>query len=349
MSDSTVCYDRQMITSISDINVSGKKVLVRLDLDVPVEKGVVGDLFRIKSGLQTMRYILDNGGTPIVLSHAGRPEGEVVDSLSLRPMLACLVELLGNHLTYEIIDRPMMPLEGTIFALENLRFNAGEEANDSEFARYLASFGDMYVNESFAVSHRAHASFVGVGSLLPAYAGIHLAEEVERLESAMKNPAHPVVAILGGAKVETKLPVINNMAKFADSILLGGKLLQEAESVDLPEKVVLGELTDDGFDLTEASADHFAELISQAKTVIWNGPMGKFEEQPYDHGTEIIARAVAANTQAKRVIGGGDTVAALSDFKLLDKVGYVSTGGGAMLDFLAGDSLPGLAILGYSV
>ena len=328
-------------------NLSGKKVLVRLDLDVPVEKGVVGDLVRIKSGLQTLRYILDNGGTPIVLSHAGRPEGEVVESLSLRPMLACLIEMLGNHLTYEIIDRPMMPLEGTIFALENLRFNAGEEANDPEFARYLASFGDLYVNESFAVSHRAHASFVGVGSLLPAYAGIHLTEEVERLEAAMKKPAHPVVAILGGAKVETKVPAITNMAKFADSILLGGKLVAEAKSVSLPENVALGELTDDGFDITEDSARHFAELIAEAKTIIWNGPMGKFEEAPYDTGTRIVAEAVTANVQASRIIGGGDTIAALNDFGLLNQAGYISTGGGAMLDFLAGEPLPGLVVLGY--
>lgn len=328
-------------------NLSGKKVLVRLDLDVPVEKGVVGDLVRIKSGLPTLRYILDNGGTPIVLSHAGRPEGEVVESLSLRPMLACLIEMLGNHLTYEIIDRPMMPLEGTIFALENLRFNAGEEANDPEFARYLASFGDLYVNESFAVSHRAHASFVGVGSLLPAYAGMHLAEEVEQLEAAMKRPTHPVVAILGGAKVETKVPAITNMAKFADSILLGGKLVAEAKSVSLPENVVLGELTDDGFDIAEGSARHFAELIAEAKTIIWNGPMGKFEEAPYDTGTRIVAEAVVANAEASRIIGGGDTIAALNDFGLLEQAGYVSTGGGAMLDFLAGEPLPGLVVLGY--
>ena len=322
-------------------------MLVRLDLDVPVEKGVVGDLVRIKSGLQTLRYILDNGGTPIVLSHAGRPEGEVVESLSLRPMLACLIEMLGNHLTYEIIDRPMMPLEGTIFALENLRFNAGEEANDPEFARYLASFGDLYVNESFAVSHRAHASFVGVGSLLPAYAGMHLAEEVEQLEAAMKRPTHPVVAILGGVKVETKVPAITNMAKFADSILLGGKLVAEAKSVSLPENVVLGELTDDGFDIAEGSARHFAELIAEAKTIIWNGPMGKFEEAPYDTGTRIVAEAVVANAEASRIIGGGDTIAALNDFGLLEQAGYVSTGGGAMLDFLAGEPLPGLVVLGY--
>ena len=328
-------------------NLSGKKVLVRLDLDVPVEKGVVGDKTRLEAALPTLRYLLEQKATVVILGHAGRPDGEVVDSLSLRPMLACLIEMLGNHLTYEIIDRPMMPLEGTIFALENLRFNAGEEANDPEFAKYLASFGDLYVNDAFAVSHRAHASITGIAELLPSYAGLHLVEEVEQLESAMRQPDHPVVAILGGAKVETKLPVISSLDEFADSILLGGKLLQEAESVKLPEKVVLGKLTDDGFDITEASADHFAELVSQAKTIIWNGPLGKFEEQPYDHGTEIVARAVTANTQARRVIGGGDTVAALSAFGLLDKVGYVSTGGGAMLDFLAGDPLPGLVALGY--
>jgi phosphoglycerate kinase len=336
-----------MMQSIRDAKVKNKKVLVRLDLDVPVTNGEVGELTRIESGLATLQFLLDNGASPVVLSHAGRPGGEVDESLSLRPMLAKLTELLGGKFTYEIIDRPMPNLEDTIFALENLRFHSGEEANDPEFARYLASFGDLYVNESFAVSHRAHASFVGVGSLLPAYAGIHLMEEVERLESTMKSPAHPVVVVLGGAKVETKMPAITNMSSIADMILIGGKLAAEAKDVALPENVRVAELTEDGFDVSESSAREFAEQIVVAKTIIWNGPLGKFEEPPYDAGTKVVAEAVAANKQANRVIGGGDTIAAIDSFGLLDQVGYVSTGGGAMLDFLAGEELPGLKVLGY--
>lgn len=336
-----------MIKSITGANLANKKVLVRLDLDVPVEKGVVGDKTRLEAALPTLRHLIKQKATVIILGHAGRPDGEVVDSLSLRPMLACLVEMLGNHLTYEIIDRPMMPLEGTIFALENLRFNAGEEENNPEFAQYLASFGDIYVNDAFANSHRAHASMVGVAELLPGYAGLHLAEEVEKLESVMSQPAHPLVTVLGGAKVETKMPAINNMANFADSILLGGKLVAEAEHVNLPEKVVLGELTENGFDITEESARKFAEILQSAKTIIWNGPVGKFEEPPYDQGTKIVAEAIAANQNAVRIIGGGDTIAALNDFGLLAKSGYISTGGGAMLEFLAGSPLPALTALGY--
>jgi phosphoglycerate kinase len=336
-----------MLRSIEGADVRHKKVLVRLDLDVPVTNGEVGDLTRLKSGLDTLNYLLGQGAAPIILSHAGRPDGKVEESLSLRPMLAKLMELLGGHYTYEIIDRPMPSLEGTIFALENLRFNAGEEANDPEFAKYLASFGDLYVNESFAVSHRAHASFVGVGNLLPAYAGLHLVEEVTHLESAMQQPEHPVVVILGGAKVETKLPAITNLSGIADTILLGGKLAAEAADQTLPANVRIATLTESGLDIDQASTDSFVAAIAEAKTIIWNGPVGKFEEAPNEAGTRAIAEAIAANGRANRLIGGGDTITALDAFGLVEQVGYVSTGGGAMLDFLAGKELPGLAVVGY--
>lgn len=332
---------------ITDANVKNKRVLVRLDLDVPVAHGEVGDLTRLKSGIATLEYLLSQGAAPIILSHAGRPEGRVDESLSLRPMLAKLMELLGGHYTYEMIDRPMQSLEGTIFALENLRFHSGEEANDPEFAAYLASFADIYVNESFAVSHRAHASFVGVGALLPAYAGLHLAEEVEHLEAAIKDPEHPVVVVLGGAKVETKMPAITNMSSIADHILLGGKLVLEADPDSLPKNVLLPEDMNQNFDIGPKAIAQFAELLEKAKTIIWNGPVGKFEEAPYDAGTKAVAKAIAANSLANRIIGGGDTLAALDAFGLMDKVGYVSTGGGAMLDFLAGKELPGLKVLGF--
>ncbi len=334
--------------TLNDVDVNGKRVLVRLDLDVPVEDGVVGDVTRLEAGLASLKYILDNGGQPVVISHAGRPEGKVVEALSLRPILQKLMELLGNDFTYQIIDAPSeLKLEGTVLALENLRFNAGEEANDVAFAEYLASFGDIYVNDSFAVSHRAHASIVGLDTLLPCYAGLHLVEEVSHLEVASKSPEHPVVLVLGGAKVETKLPVVNGMQGVADTILLGGKLVAEADEATLPKNVLLAELDETGFDITSESAQRFAEEIAKARTIMWNGPVGKFEESPYDAGTKVVAEAVAANGAANRVIGGGDTLAALHQFGLMDKVGYVSTGGGAMLDFLAGEKLPGLVGLGY--
>lgn len=337
-----------MMQSVAQADVKNKKVLVRLDLDVPVENGEVKDLTRLKAGLETLQNILSRGGKPVIMSHAGRPDGVVVESLSLRPMLQKLMELLGNEYTYQIVDQPTdLPLEGTILALDNLRFNPGEEANDPEFAKYLASFGDIYVNDSFAVSHRPHASFIGVSKLLPSYAGLHLLEEVEHLESAMKNPEHPVVVVLGGAKVETKLPAINNMSPIADQILLGGKLVLEADPKNLPANVALPVDMNQNLDIGARTSEQYGGILQTAKTIIWNGPVGKFEEPPFDAGTRMIAEAIAKNKQANRIIGGGDTLAAIDEFGLTDEVGYVSTGGGAMLDFLAGEKLPGLEALGY--
>lgn len=334
------------MTPISQVNVAGKKVLVRLDLDVPVSNGQVGDLTRLKAALPTLNYLLQNQATVIIVSHAGRPDGQVVESMSLRPMLAKLVELLGGQYTYQIIDRPLPPLEGTIFALENLRFDSREEQNDLQFAHYLASFADLYVNDSFAVSHRAHASLEAITKCLPSYAGLHLLEEVENLTKAMSNPVHPVVLVLGGAKVETKLPAITNMAGIADHILLGGKLVLETDGLDLPPQVVLPtDMQTDNLDIGPQSAKAYAALIAQAKTIIWNGPMGKFEQPPYDQSTRIIAQAIVDNHSANRIIGGGDTLAALEAFGLLDQAGYISTGGGAMLDFLANKPLPALEAL----
>jgi phosphoglycerate kinase len=337
-----------MIRSVKDIDVRGKRVLVRLDLDVPVsDAGDVEDVTRLEAALPTLQHLTQNGATVVVLGHAGRPEGEVVSSLSLRPILAKLMELLGNTFTYQIIDEPQnLALEGTIFALENLRFHKGEEENDAEFVSWLASFGDIFVNDAFAVSHRAHASTFGLAERLPAYAGLHLLEEVEQLQEAMAHPIHPVAVVLGGAKVETKLPAITNMDAIADHILLGGKLVQEADKTHLSAKVVLGKLDQTGFDIDEDTRKQFADILAQAKTIIWNGPVGKFEEVPYDAGTKAVAEAIAANTAAHRVVGGGDTLESLRRFGLLTKVGYVSTGGGAMLDFLAGEELPGLKALG---
>ncbi len=336
-----------MIKPIDTVDVKGKKVLVRLDLDVPVSFGKVGDLTRLKAALPTLQYLIANQATIIIVSHAGRPDGKVNEDLSLRPMLAKLVELLGGQLTYEIIDRPMPSLEGTIFSLENLRFNPGEEANDPQFAQYLASFADIYVNDSFAVSHRDHASFTGVAKILPGYAGIHLMEEIEQLSAAMNQPPQPVVAILGGSKVETKMPAISNLSNFADHILLGGKLVLETDGSNMPDQVVMPQDMNSTFDIGPQAAATYADIISKAKTIIWNGPMGKFEDEPYDAGTKAVAQAVADNQQALRISGGGDTIVALEQFGLSDQVGYISTGGGAMLDFLANKDMPGLVAIGY--
>jgi phosphoglycerate kinase len=340
-----------MLRSIRDVDVMHKLVLVRLDLDVPVssslEGSVVGDRTRLHAALPTLQYLLSHQAQVVILGHMGRPDGEIVDGLSLKPVLSALMEMLDYEYTYQIIDeRPHLRHEGTIYALENLRFHAGEEQNDVAFAQWLASFGEMYVNDAFAVSHRAHASLEAITRFVPSFAGIHLLEEVSALQGVMKDPARPLTVVLGGAKVETKLPVIDHLSGIADSILLGGKLLAEADPRTLPKNVILGKLTADGFDLDQASQEHFASLIADAGTVVWNGPVGKFEDEASAVGTRSVAEAIAANTGARRLVGGGDTLEALHRFGLTQKVGYVSSGGGAMLDFLAGEELPALKALG---
>jgi len=235
--------------------------------------------------------------------------------------------------------------ENRASVLENLRFWEGEEENDPKFAQELAELGDLYVNDSFAASHRAHASIAGVPQHLPAYAGLRLAEEVKELGGVLENPERPLVFILGGAKTETKAPLVSNFAEVADSVLLGGLLMFD-QSLRKITRAVFPVDAVETFDIGPETEKKFTEIVKNAKTVVWNGPMGKWEDDKYAAGTRAVAKSLAEHP-GKTIVGGGDTIAALSAFGLLEKMGYVSMGGGAMLEFLAGKELPGLKALGY--
>ncbi|PIQ69980.1 hypothetical protein COS55_02895 [Candidatus Shapirobacteria bacterium CG03_land_8_20_14_0_80_40_19] len=305
-----------ILPQLKDFNFYGKKVLVRCDFDGA----------RLEENLPAVKYLLDNGAKKIILmGHLGRPEGRVVEDLKLAPVEKRFRELLDSK---------------NIIFLENLRFDKREEENDAGFAKELAGLGDFYVNEAFASSHRQHASIVGIPKFLPHCAGFHFASEVENLSKILENPKRPLVFVIGGDKLETKLPLVVELAHFANSVLVGGALTQNMNI----NNVLFAKPTDDGFDISDDSIMKFGEIIKKAGTVVWNGPMGKFEDEKWEMGTRKIAEAIAG-CGGFRVVGGGDTISALKKFNLIDKMDYVSTGGGAMLEFLAKGTLPGIEAL----
>ena len=304
------------LPALSDFDFYDKKVLVRCDFDGG----------RLEENLPTVRYLLDNGVKEIILmGHLGRPEGKVVEDLRLTPVVEKFCLLLASK---------------NILFLENLRFDRREEENDEGFAKELANLGDFYINEAFAVSHRQHASIVGIPKFLPHCAGLHFALEVENLLKVLENPKRPLVFVIGGAKPETKLPLVAEFAHMADKVLVGGTL---TPSLNL-KNVLFAKLNKDGFDISDDSIKEFAMIIKKAGTVVWNGPMGKFEDEKFEEGTKKIGEAIMENKGFK-IVGGGDTISALKKFGLLDKIDYVSTGGGAMLEFLAKGTLPGITAL----
>lgn len=334
-----------MFKTLKDAPVSGKRVLLRADLDVPIKDGRVGEDYRLKALLPTLNYLLEKGAKVLIIGHAGRPEGKPNPVFSLRPVASCFEELVGKKVSFfETIDSARQSSD-PLGMLENLRFWPEEEKNDPAFAKELVALADFYVNESFAASHRAHASVVGVSKYLPAFAGLRLEEEVMELGGVLEKPKRPLVFVLGGAKTETKSPLVPAFAKISDEVLLGGLLmfdqnLRKIARVTSPIDAV------ETFDIGPESVKKFAEIIKNAGTVVWNGPMGKWEDLRYAAGTRSIAEELATSS-AKTIVGGGDTIAALSSFGLLKKMSYVSLGGGAMLEFLAGKELPGLKALGY--
>jgi phosphoglycerate kinase len=280
----------------------------------------------------------------LIIGHAGRPEGKLNPALSLKPIADWFSKELGEKVGF-FEDFRIGESENRASVLENLRFWEGEEENDPKFAQELAELGDLYVNDSFAASHRAHASIAGVPQHLPAYAGLRLAEEVKELGGVLENPERPLVFILGGAKTETKAPLVSNFAEVADSVLLGGLLMFD-QSLRKITRAVFPVDAVETFDIGPETEKKFTEIVKNAKTVVWNGPMGKWEDDKYAAGTRAVAKSLAEHP-GKTIVGGGDTIAALSAFGLLEKMGYVSMGGGAMLEFLAGKELPGLKALGY--
>lgn len=329
--------------SIDEAKPADKVVIVRCDFDDPVLKAKLVEDVRIRRNLPTLQYLLKKNSNLFLISKLGRPKGKD-PNLSLRIVMDTVSRLLGEKILFKAdLTKGKLP---RVTLLENLRFWPQEEDTDLEFSKQIAAFGDLYVNECFATSHRDDASIVGIPKFLPPYAGVNLVKEVEELQKILESPARPLTAIIAGAKLETKLPVIYNLARVADTVLVGGKLMFQADRAMLPENVLIAHDDVDGKDIGPKAISLFREEINKAKTVVWNGTLGMYEEDRYMNGTAAVGRAVV-ESQAYCVIGGGDTIAALNKLSLLDKMSFVSTGGGAMLEFLAGKKLPGLAALGY--
>jgi phosphoglycerate kinase len=387
--------------TIRDVDWSGKRALVRVDFNVPLDNGRITDDTRVRAALPTIQYLLDQGASVVLMSHLGRPKNKVVEGLRLAPVAVHLSELLGRPVKTvasttgpeaEAAAQSLQP--GEVLMLENTRFDAREEANDESMARDLAKLGDVYVNDAFGAAHRAHASTEGVARFLPAVSGFLLEKEIAELGGLLEHPARPFVAIMGGAKISDKITVITNLLRLVDSLLIGGGMantfllamgkqigdsLAEPDAVEevnkvlffaqgrgrevmLPVDVVIANGMDESAERKVISIDNevpagwkildigpktvamFSEEIRRARTVFWNGPMGYFEAAPFAEGTRAIAQAMG-ESQARTVIGGGDSVAAVEQMGLADKITHISTGGGASLELLEGRVLPGVAAL----
>jgi len=348
------------LKKIQEINLENKKILLRADFNVMTQNREFKEEYKIKSVRETIKHILKYPGTRLVLvSHLGRVdkknfsgEQEVHHRFSFRPLLGDLERILGVKLKFipsadaNVIKKELEKFSaGQVALLENIRFYEEEEKNDREFSRALASNFDIFVNEAFSVCHRRHASVVAVTEFLPGYAGFHLQKEVEILRKIKENPSSPAVAIIGGAKIETKLSLIREFEKNYDFVLVGGKISAEAlrQKIKFGSRVILP-LDFRGYflDIGEKTISEFKEKIAQAKTIVWNGPLGKFEISPFDQGTRKILHAITQNRKAFSVAGGGESVQILEEEKIMDKISFVSTGGGAMLCFLSGGAMPGL-------
>jgi len=383
--------------TVRDIDPKGKRLLVRVDFNVPLKDGVVGDDTRIRAALPTIEYLLEHGAAVILCSHLGRPKDGPDPKYSLKPVAAHLAKLLGKPVAFaedcigpaaEKAAKALKP--GEVLLLENTRFHPEEEKNNPEMAKQLAALADIYVNDAFGSAHRAHASTEGVAKYLPAVAGFLMEKEIQYLGAAVANPAKPFVAILGGAKISDKIGVIENLLTKADTILIGGGMantffkaqgypvadsLVEDEALEtarelvikggprlrLPVDVVIGDKFEaaaahkvmptgpipDGWRILDIGLEtvaSYARVIKAAKTVVWNGPMGVFEFPEFAKGTFGVAQAVA-ESGAVSIIGGGESVAAIQQSGLADKITHISTGGGASLEMLEGLVLPGVAAL----
>jgi phosphoglycerate kinase len=389
--------------TIRDLDAAGKRVFVRCDFNVPLEDGKITDDSRIVAALPTIKALLAQGAIVILASHLGRPDGKVQDSMRLRPVAERLSQLLkmpvpvtGDALGVGTEDAIKRLKPGECILLENLRFHAEEEKNDPEFAKALASYADVYVNDAFGTAHRAHASTEGIAHILPAYAGLLMEKEIEFLGKLMENPERPFAAIIGGAKVSGKIKVLRNLVDKVDILVIGGgmantfmlaqgkavgKSLVEPDRVEdaraimdsaakhgtkiiLPIDVVVAKEVTRGseyktlpadkvpaswniVDVGKQSIEAMCKALEPARTVFWNGPLGVFEIPSFSVGTKDVARFLAGRAQAGAtvVVGGGDSVAAVEQQGLADKMTHISTGGGASLEFMEGKELPGVAIL----
>ena len=383
--------------SITDLDLKGQRVFIRVDFNVPLKNGVIGDDTRIKSSLPTIQYAREQGATVVLASHLGRPKGKPNPEMSLRPIADRLAELLGQPVAFatDCVGEEARRVTGDIVLLENLRFHPEEEKNDAAFAKELAALATRYVNDAFGAAHRAHASVEGITHFIPrAAAGLLMEKELQYLGHALEHPERPFVAIIGGAKVSDKIDVIQNMLGKVDRLIIGGAMaytffksrgvpvgkslveddkLDEAKAIEADAKkrgvtlllptdhVVAAKLEAGaaneilavgdaaigdrmGLDIGPATIAAYTAAIRDAKTVVWNGPMGVFEIDAFARGTNAVAQAVAAVT-GTTIIGGGDSIAAVKKAGIADKITHISTGGGASLEFLGGQTLPGVAAL----
>ncbi len=391
-----------MKKTIRDINLKGKRAIVRCDFNVPQKDGAITDDNRIQAALPTINYLIEQGARVILMSHLGRPKGEPKMEYSLAPVAERLSQLLGKEVKFkscptvvcDTIREMAMSLEdGEVMLLENVRFRKEETENGADFAKELASLGEVFVQEAFGTAHRAHASTAGIADYLPAVSGFLIEKEVKFLGGALENPKRPFVAIMGGAKVGDKIPVIENLLRKVDTLIIGGgmsytffksmgleigtsildeanialagELLKKAEAAGvkilLPVDVVCAkEFSNDtqtrivsrdempadmmGLDIGPKTVELYGQVLKEAKTIVWNGPLGVFEMETFEKGTRAIAE-ILAESDAITVIGGGDSAAAAEQFGLADKMSHISTGGGASLEFLEGKVLPGIAVI----
>ena len=391
--------------TLDDLDVTGKRVLVRLDLNVPMKNGQVTDTTRIDRQAPTVRELAEKGARVIVLSHFERPQGKVVPEMSLKPIVPALSRAIGRPVSFapDCVGRDAETAvsklqNGDVLLLENTRFHPGEEKNDAAFSRALASLGDIYVNDAFSAAHRAHASTEGIAHLLPSAAGRSMQAELSHLERVTENPERPLMAVIGGAKISSKIAVLEHLTARVDALVVGGAMantffaakgipigrsLSESDQIGVANRVIaaaqsrgvklmlptdvvvaqqlvphasnrivgVSQVDDDEMilDVGPRTIQAFGRELGRMKTVLWNGPLGAFETPPFDRGTTAAAKAVAELTVAGKLLsvaGGGDTVAALAHAGVEGDFSYVSTAGGAFLEWLEGRTLPGVAALG---
>jgi len=344
---------------LKDVDFKNKRVLLRTDFNVPLENGEILDDFRIRESLPTIEYILKQDKAKIVIiSHLGRPEGKADPQYSLEPVAKKLGELLRKEVIFikDILskegDEAVQSLEsGQVALAENLRFWPGEEAGDEKFAIDLCHHFGVFVNDAFSDSHRAHASIFQIPRFKPSCAGLLMKKEIEELSKALKPSKGPAIALIGGAKIETKMPVIENMARNYDAVLIGGKIAVEAQEqkMKFSENVILPDDYIDGtLDIGPKTAEKYKMAIASASFLVWNGPMGKFEDEKYAAGSKTVLDAIC-DSDAWKIVGGGETVEFIDKYEQADKFDFISSGGGAMLEFLSGVKLPGIEALENSI
>jgi phosphoglycerate kinase len=387
--------------TLDDVNVSAKKVVIRLDLNVPIQDGVVTDTTRIDRVVPTLKELINKGAAVIILAHFDRPKGKVVPEMSLKPVAPALEKALGHKVTFVFTDWQSAPTvnakPGDVILMENTRYHGGEEKNDAGFAKMLGGLGDIFVNDAFSAAHRAHSSTEGIAHVIPAYAGRAMQAELSALAAALETPKKPVIAIVGGAKVSSKLDLLGNLVKKVEALVIGGamantflyaqghtvgKSLHEPDLADTARAILdtaekagcaiilpvdgiiakefkagaeshaygIDAMPADGMmlDVGPMSVDRVKAAIDGCHTLLWNGPFGAFEIEPFDAATNAVAQYAAARTKAGKLItvaGGGDTVSALNHAGAADDFTYISTAGGAFLEWLEGKELPGVKAL----